>query len=406
MPDRFYIEFTPTLTVGNSLRRPILKVIAFYLPQFHNIPENDKWWGDGFTEWVNVKKATPQFSGHYQPHVPLNDNYYNLLDDETKRWQIALAKEYGVYGFCYYHYWFNGKLLLEKPMEQMLADPTLDLPFCISWANEPWTKAWVGENKVLMPQTYGGEPEWRDHFEYLLPFLRDKRYIVDGMGRPLFIIYRPEIVPCLNEMLDYWNALAIEAGFENGIAFGYQNVDFDLIHDKDDSRFAFDIEFEPLYAYRDMTKSKHKYLRAIRRSLSNNLGKLFGIDLLNVGQGIINRGNRPLSYDDAWECILTRRPVSKKSIPGAFTGFDNTPRRGKNAKIYFESTPEKFEKYLTCQIKRAREVYHSDMLFITAWNEWAEGGHLEPDEKYGYRYLEAVRKALQNNNELPDENDR
>ena len=153
-----------------------MKIIAFYLPQFHNIPENDEWWGDGFTEWVNVKAAKPLFEGHQQPKVPLNDNYYNLLDDNVKIWQAKIAKEHGVYGFCYYHYWFSGKMLLEKPMEQMLKNKAVDIPFCISWANETWTKAWVNdEKKVLILQKYGEKDEWKQHFDYLLPFFKDDR---------------------------------------------------------------------------------------------------------------------------------------------------------------------------------------------------------------------------------------
>ena len=171
-----------------------MKIIAFYLPQFHNIPENDEWWGNGFTEWTNVKKAKPIFEGHQQPKVPLNNNYYNLLDDNVKVWQADLAKKYGVYGFCYYHYWFNGKMLLEKPMEQMLENKEVDIPFCISWANEPWTKAWVGdEKKMLIAQEYGQEEEWKEHFMYLLPFFKDERYIKKD-GKPFFIFYRPDIV--------------------------------------------------------------------------------------------------------------------------------------------------------------------------------------------------------------------
>lgn len=143
-----------------------MKIIAFYLPQFHNIPENDEWWGNGFTEWTNVKKAKPLYEGHMQPRVPLGGNYYNLLDDNVKIWQADLAKKYGVYGFCYYHYWFNGKMLLEKPMEQMLANKEVDIPFCICWANEPWTKAWVGdERKLLIAQEYGQEEEWKQHLK-------------------------------------------------------------------------------------------------------------------------------------------------------------------------------------------------------------------------------------------------
>lgn len=377
-----------------------MKVIAFYLPQFHNIPENSEWWGDGFTEWVNVKKAKPQYEGHYQPRVPLNGNYYDLLDDEVKLWQAQTAKKYGIYGFCYYHYWFNGHMLLQKPMEQMLENQNIDLPFCVCWANEPWTKAWVGEaKKVLIPQSYGGEKEWEEHFNYLLPFLKDRRYIKEGK-KPLLVIYRPEIIPCLNPMLDYWNTLAKQNGFEDGLCFAYQNIDFDLIKGKDDSRFDINIEFEPLYAYRDMFANQHKYLKAIRRAVSNWAGKHLGIDLLTYGENFFNK-NKPLSFDKAWECILRRKPASPKNVPGAFVGFDNSPRRGAEAKIYDGATPEKFKKYFSGLVKKTRNEYGKDMIFLTAWNEWAECSYLEPDEKYGYGFLEAVRDVLEENGELP-----
>ena len=199
-----------------------MRIIAFYLPQFHDIPENDEWWGKGFTEWVNVKKAKPLFEGHAQPRVPLNNNYYNLLDDNIKIWQSEIAQKHGIYGFCYYHYWFNGKLLLEEPMEQMLKNKEITIPFCICWANEQWTKAWVGENKVLIAQKYGDKNEWAEHFYYLLPFLKDERYIYEK-GKPLVVIYRPNIIPCLNEMLDYWVELAKKNGL-NGITFAYQHL--------------------------------------------------------------------------------------------------------------------------------------------------------------------------------------
>ncbi|MCD7820315.1 MAG: glycoside hydrolase family 99-like domain-containing protein, partial [Lachnospiraceae bacterium] len=170
-----------------------VKIIPFYLPQFHTIPENDKWWGKGFTEWTNVRKAVPLFEGHQQPKLPLGDHFYNLLDDETKIWQAELAKQYGIFGFCYYHYWFkNGKRLLEKPAEQMLKNKDIDLPFCFCWANENWSRNWDGGNhEIIMAQEYGGKREWEMHFQYLLPFFRDKRYITMN-GKPLFIIYKPE----------------------------------------------------------------------------------------------------------------------------------------------------------------------------------------------------------------------
>ncbi len=374
-----------------------MKVIAFYLPQFHNIQENDEWWGEGFTEWTNVKKATPLFAGHAQPRVPLNHYYYDLLDIKTQIWQAELAKEYGIYGFCYYHYWFSGKLLLEKPMENMLKNPEVDMPFCICWANEPWTRAWVGETKVLIPQKYGDKSDWKEHFMYLLPFLKDRRYIKEN-NKPLVIIYRPEVIECLNEMLDYWSTLAVENGLA-GLTYAYQNIDFDLQASKDDSRFDYNIEFQPLYARHDLFKDNHKILKAVRRKVAAVFERQFGIDLMRYGANFFS--SNQIEYDAAWEKVLNRKPESPKNIPGAFIGWDNTPRKGEKGLIYVNDTPEKFEKYLSKQIKRVRNVYKKDMLFMYAWNEWAEGGYLEPDERSGYRNLESIRNALKENGEFP-----
>lgn len=375
-----------------------MKIIAFYLPQFHEIPENDEWWGKGFTEWVNVKKAKPLFKGHEQPRVPLGKNYYNLLSPETQVWQAKIAREYGVYGFCYYHYWFDGKMLLEKPMENMLHNPDVDMPFCICWANEPWTKAWVGETKVLIPQHYGEKKEWADHFNYLLPFFKDSRYITED-SKPLVVIYRPEVIGCLNEMLDYWQELAKENGFP-GLTVAYQNIDFDLQTDKDDSRFDYDIEFQPLYAQHDMTKNTHPHLKAMRRKLAGIVERRFGFDLMRYGAGFFNKGVQ-VDYDEVWKKVLERKPETEKNIPGAFVTWDNTPRKGEKGQVFVGDTPEKFKKYLSAQIKRAKDVYHKDFIFMYAWNEWAEGGYLEPDERFGYGNLEAIRKALIENDEFP-----
>ena len=221
-----------------------MKIIAFYLPQFHNIPENDEWWGDGFTEWTNVKAATPIYEGHHQPKVPLNKNYYDLLNDDVKIWQANIAKENGIYGFCYYHYWFNGKMLLEKPMEQMLKNPKIDIPFCVCWANEPWTKNWVNQEKVvLIPQKYGDKKEWKEHFDYFLPFFKDPRYMKEN-NCPIFIIYRPAVMSCVSEMMEYWKELAIQDGF-NGLKL--MCVTNDLYVDDTDTYKCFDniIEWQP-----------------------------------------------------------------------------------------------------------------------------------------------------------------
>ncbi|MBQ8541046.1 MAG: glycoside hydrolase family 99-like domain-containing protein [Clostridia bacterium] len=383
-----------------------MKIIAYYLPQFHNIPENNEWWGEGFTEWVNVKKATPLYDGHVQPRVPLDNNYYDLLDDDVKIWQAKIAKEHGVYGFCYYHYWFDGKMLLEKPMEQMLANKKIDIPFCVCWANEPWTKAWTGEDKkVLINQYYGGKKEWKEHFDYMLPFFKDERYIkVDG--KPLFVIYRPSIMNCVVEMMEYWRELAIESGFP-GLDFAYQTGDLDFENRSEADAFEYDIEFQPGYARHEMFSSKKGFLstlKYIRRRVSNIVQAKFGVDLLRVGTSSLRKitGTQFISYDKAWQTIINMKPVRKNSIPGAFVRWDNTPRHGKRGFVYVGENPEKFKKYLSAQIKHAKRDYKQDMMFMYAWNEWAEGGYLEPDEEHGYGYLKAIRDALKENNEFPE----
>ena len=374
-----------------------MKIIAFYLPQYHEIPENNKWWGKGFTEWVNVKKAHPLFEGHYQPRVPLNKNYYNLLDEEVQKWQVSLAKKYGIYGFCFYHYWFDGHLLLEKPVEQWLKNRDLDLPFCICWANENWTQAWVSkESTVLIAQKYGDKEMWRRHFEYLLPYFKDTRYIKEN-GRPLMVIYRPEIIPCKNEMIYYWNELAIQNGLP-GLIFAYQHVGLDRESNKDDSRFKYNIEYQPQYATYDLTKNRWKGIKKIRRTILKVLENYFCIDLRGVRPGGLIKGK----YEDVWNAILTHRPENQKCIPGAFVDWDNTPRKGEKGSVWHGATPEKFHKYLSIQIKRARDIYQKDMMFMFAWNEWGESGYLEPDEKFKYGYLEALKAALEENGEFPE----
>ena len=382
-----------------------MKIIAFYLPQFHNIPENDEWWGNGFTEWTNVKKTKPLYEGHMQPRVPLGGNYYNLLDDNVKIWQADLAKKYGVYGFCYYHYWFNGKMLLEKPMEQMLANKEVDIPFCICWANEPWTKAWVGdERKLLIAQEYGKEEEWKQHFMYLLPFFKDERYITKD-GKPLFVFYRPDIVPCMKEMIETWDKLAKENGL-SGITFAFQSGDYDWNNSKEANLFDYDIEFQPPYASHWLYSNDGKFVSALkkcRRLLAGWAGKKFGIDLYRYGTAQYKKmtGQTVANYDSMWQKIIEAKPVRSNSIPGAFVKWDNTPRHGERGQINV-GTPEKFEYYLSKQIKHAREDYHEDMIFMYAWNEWAEGGYLEPDEDDKYGYLEAIKRALEENNEFPE----
>lgn len=242
-----------------------MKVIAFYLPQFHETPENNEWWGQGFTEWNNMKAAKPLFEGHNQPRIPLNNNYYNLLDEKTLEWQTKIAKEHGVYGFCCYHYWFGSKMLLEKPMEIYLKDKNCDLPFCFCWANETWTNAWAAETesdrKTLIKQEYGDKEEWERHFQYLLPFFKDERYIKEG-NKPLFVIYRPQYITELSARLAYYNKRAQEEGFD-GLVFVAQHVSFYAEKSVDKSMFKYQIEYQPGFAFYDMSSWMQKQMSVI-----------------------------------------------------------------------------------------------------------------------------------------------
>lgn len=357
-----------------------MKTIAFYLPQFHAIPENDEWWGKGFTEWENVKKAKPSFKGHNQPEIPYKNNYYNLLDEKIQEQQAKLAKEYGVYGFCYYHYWFEGKMLLEKPMENMLKNKKIDIPFCICWANETWARTWDGNEKdILIKQNYEeDENAWKEHFSYLLRFFKDDRYILKD-NKPVVIIYKPHLITNEKKLVKYWNRLAIEAGFD-GIYIGYQHHSaFD--HELDEFDFA--IEFEPFYTVYECQKNNIA-LESLKDKIKKKILKL----------------PTKYDYDYIWEKIIERKPTDLKHCPGAFPAWDNTPRKGKNAIVFWEPSPQKFKNYLIRRIKSANDNYESEFLFLNAWNEWAEGAHLEPSEKDGLGYLEAVKEALKQTGEF------
>lgn len=358
------------------------KIIAFYLPQFHTFPENDEWWGEGFTEWTNVKRAMPIYEGHVQPKIPLDGNYYNLLDKKVIKWQAELAKKYGVYGFCYYHYWFDGKLLMGTPMEMLLNNKDIELPFCISWANENWTRAWAQKNKtVLISQTYGNRKDWIEHFNYLLPFFRDGRYIkIDGM--PIFIIYRPELIEPLKEMMECWQELARKNGLP-GIKLIYQYVNYNHTQDKNGDLFDYGIEYQPAFVRKEqkktftMLRKKLKHEIIVRLKWKQTLSSTIAFD-----------------YDDTWKRILQLTPRDERMIPGAFVDWDNSPRHGKHGSVTAGYSAQKFKDYLTKQIIRTRDVYHSEYLFLFAWNEWGEGGYLEPDTEERFARLEAIRQAL------------
>lgn len=376
-----------------------VKPIAFYLPQFHAIPENDRAWGEGFTEWTNLKKAQPLFDGHEQPRVPLHGNYYNLLDDDVKIWQARLARAHGVFGFCYYHYWFGrGKMLLERPAEQMLENPAIDLPFCFSWANENWSRRWDGgQQEVIMAQDYGEESDWLAHLNYLLPFFRDERYITLD-GAPVFLIYKPEEIPRLRDMIACWQREIRKHGFP-GLCLMIQNPAWFLRPDYNKEGFAYQVQFQPFFALgtRANGTARREAMHRLHRAL-RSAGLAPAFDCLYAA--LREKRHRPqgepaqtrLDYDEIWSCIL-RSPSSPERIECAFTDWDNTPRK-KNGYMHLGASPEKFEMYMTRLLQKIRRSGQPPLVFINAWNEWCEGAYLEPDERHGYAYIEALSRAL------------
>lgn len=353
-----------------------MKVIAMYLPQFHQVKENDNWWGEGFTDWVAARNAKPLFEGHYQPHIPLKNNYYNLLKKESMQWQAGLMKEYGIDGLCFFHYWFkDGRRILEKPAENLLQWEDVDMPFCFCWANESWARTWNAipganvwtidmadkqnsdkESSFLLEQDYGGEKEWEEHFMYLLPFFKDERY-VRIEGKPIFQFYRAGQIYCLSDMICFWQKLAVKNGLP-GIYIMAANLNGKAVSGVD-AKFL----YEP-----------SKCLGNVRQKPENGIATYL--------------------YDDIWRDILKRKDVQGKQYYCGVVSFDTTPRKRKYGTCFQGATPEKFGKYMTALMKKSEET-GSDVVFVTAWNEWGEGNHLEPDEKYKFQWLEQLRDAKQ-----------
>ena len=364
--------------MNNELHNQV-KLIAFHLPQFHTFPENDEWWGNGFTEWTNVKKAKPLYKGHYQPHVPINNNYYDLSNRDAMLEQMKLAKKYGVYGFCYYHYWFDGKLLMEKPLETIRDYTGEKLNYCLCWANEPWTRSWDGaEHKVLMAQSYGNELEWEEHFQYLLTYFNDEYYIKCD-DKPMLVIYRCNNIPRCDEMIKYWNERCKQYGFKGIYLVEEVNTFQDKPVCKNSEAY---VEFEPMYT----TNHDRTFIDKIIDKSTTVLFNFF----------TSNQCTHVYRYNRVWNRIVKRsNSLSKEKdrIIGGFVEWDNTPRRGKESIFYRGATPRKFEKYLRRQITNSNKLGCS-YLFLNAWNEWGEGAYLEPDSKNGYGYLESIKKLI------------
>ena len=364
-----------------------VKILAMYLPQYHVIPENSQFWGEGFTDWVTVKKATPLFDGHIQPFEPYNDYYYDLSEKSSIKWQIELAKKNNVYGFGIYHYWFsNTKNLLTKPAEIILSDQELDIPFFFAWDNANWRRSWSKfrgnawapledskqdrsseESSILIKYELGEEPDWENHFNYLLPFFKDKRYIKTE-NKPLFEIFNYS--DQIYKMAAYWDKLAKENGFD-GIHILYKCSQLYKLPE-DVCNFC----YEPQYS---------GWGAAIKQYASKALSIM----------GLNKSGPTKYSYDNIWTSIL--KNAKKRNRPqdwhGAFVSYDDTPRRGKQGRLVENSTPEKFEKYLS-ELVSICEEQGKEYILLTAWNEWGEGAVLEPSKAYEYKYIEALNRVM------------
>jgi hypothetical protein len=356
------------------MNSPSTRVIAFYLPQFHPIPENDEWWGKGFTEWTNTAKAKPLFRGHYQPHVPADLGFYDLRVPETRIAQAQLARKHGIAAFCYYHYWFAGKRILDRPFNEVLASGQPNFPFCLCWANQTWTGIWHGApDRVLIEQTYPGLEDHRRHFETLLPALTDRRYLTID-GKPMFVVYNPMRLPDSRPMTDLWRELAAKAGLPGLF----------LVAERDQSDWnPRPLGFDAVVCVR--LPPRRRPWVPWRQPVEKLKGKLQDW----LGKPTIHE------YDQVVDSLVQDAVPGIESFPCVIPNWDNTPRSGANGLVLNGSTPDGFRRHVNKVLNRMRNVPREHrIVFVKSWNEWAEGNHLEPDLKFRLGYLEALYDEL------------
>lgn len=348
-----------------------MRPIAFYLPQFHPIPENDAFWGEGFTEWTNVKAAKPLFEDHEQPRIPHDDiGYYDLLNPDTMKWQEETASQYGLHGFAYWHYWFgNGKTVLEKPLAYKLENEDLKLPFCLAWANESWTGKWHGlENEVILEQKYPGIEDYKAHFKYLVPFFEDSRYIrIDG--KPVFIVHKPFELPNEEELVATFRQEADNAGLP-GIF---------LLESRWQNDFRPELYDGAIHIgqFADLDRRKTLYKRVVEK-----------VGSIDPSIPTIDDYNRFVR-------IQNKRSLAKHEFPVAFPNWDNTPRSKGQGRVLMSSDPNIFRDHLRKMYgKIRRRPKEEQLMFIKSWNEWAEGNYLEPDTVFHYLYLQKIRLLM------------
>jgi lipopolysaccharide biosynthesis protein len=363
--------------IGSPMTEPV-RLIAFFLPQFHPTPENDQWWGKGFTEWRSVVQARPLFRGHYQPHLPADLGFYDLRLPEVRDAQAALARQYGIFGFCYYHYWFNGRRLLGRPLDDVLASGRPDFPFCVCWANEDWTRAWDGRSgERLIGHQYSPEDD-RRHVRWLARAFEDERYIrVDG--KPLFLVYRARLLPDPLRTTDLWREEAQRLGIGELFLAAVESLSDER---GDPSPLGFDaaVEFQPDWKRLGTPLRRGRHWDALR------------------ALGVSNRAyrqHRIYDYEAVVQGMLEKPSPSYARFSCVTPSWDNTPRRNADGVVLKGSAPGLYARWLGAAAGEALSgAPERALVFINAWNEWGEGNHLEPSQRWGRAYLEATRDAL------------
>jgi len=360
----------------DNLKNKKARVIAFYLPQFHPIPENNNWWGAGFTEWTNVARAKPLFKGHEQPRLPADLGFYDLRLEEVRCAQAEMARAHGVEGFCYWHYWFGGHRLLERPFNEVLASGKPDFPFCLGWANESWTGVWNNEpSRMLMEQTYPGEADDKAHFDCLLQAFRDHRYIkVDD--KPLLFIYKPLKLPDAKARLNKWREWALQAGLKGLYILGNSQLDV-----KDPGSLGLD---GVVVTTLGVITTENKYLNYAKWFYWGDKKKL------HLG------GPRTIEYREAIKHLIPDFSEFKyDAYPCAYPNWDTSPRSGRRALVLTGSTPELFKEHLQAAVTAvADRDPQKKIVFLKSWNEWAEGNYVEPDAKWGHAYLDVIKNVV------------
>lgn len=364
------------------------KVVAIYLPQFYKTPYNSKWWGEGYTEWTACKQAKPLFSGHYQPRIPYENNYYDLSKCEDIQNQALLARQFGIDGFAIYHYYSCGNVLLNTPIEILYDNKQINIEYYFYWANHDWRKNWFGqESELIWPQKYGNQDDWIKHYCYCKRFFKDERYMkIDN--KPIFAIFQDWEFPEISKFIDLWNSLAKKDGF-NGIYF-VKTVT--ARNNKKLGKFNGLMEREPFFV---MAKGE-KNIKIIKRILFSRI-----YNFLN-NYKIYNHLLWIESYPQICKLISDMHPgAGSNTFLGAFTGWDNTPRKQWGGSLFLDESSDIFEDCIYHQILKAKK-YGCPQIIINAWNEWAEGSYLEPDEKNKYNFLKAVKNAKSKCNIITD----